>query len=149
RLLEAYARAKPAFPASWPLVVVGPAGWGPDVAPAADVVLAGAVEAGILSALYTRARLLAYVPLEEGFGLPVVEAMSLGTPVVSSAVPSADGAARAVDPKDVDSIADGLLAVATDDALRASLVARGLDHSGRLTWAACAHSLAELWGSLL
>jgi len=106
------------------------------------------VEAATLSALYGRARLLAYVPLEEGFGLPVVEAMSQGTPVVASPVPSTGGAAFEVDPNDVDAIADALVAVGTDDGLRASLTARGLTHSGQLTWVASVRSLLELWRAL-
>ncbi len=148
RLFEAYGRARPALPEPWPLVVVGPAGWGPDLVPGPGVVLAGAVGPATLSALYARARLLAYVPLEEGYGLPVVEAMSVGTPVVASPVPSTGGAAAEVDPLDVESIAAGLGAVASDDGLRAALVERGRAHSGRLTWAAGARSLLELWGSL-
>ena len=71
-----------------------------------------------LAGLYASARLLAYVPLIEGFGLPPVEAMSVGTPVVASPLPSTGGAAFEVDPNDTASIAAGLLRVATDEPTR-------------------------------
>ena len=58
------------------------------LAPEPGVVLAGPVKGGALAALYAKARLLAYVPLAEGFGLPPVEAMTACTPVVASPLPS-------------------------------------------------------------
>ncbi len=74
-------------------MVVGPDGWGPGLQPRDGVELAGHVSPGVLSALYAKAELLAYVPLVEGFGLPPLEAMRAGTPVVASTVPSVAGAA--------------------------------------------------------
>ena len=78
-----------------------------------------------LASLYARARLLAYVPFEEGFGLPPVEAMRYGTPVVASPLPTTGGAALEVDPTHVDDIARALVEVATDDGLRARLADGG------------------------
>ncbi len=148
RLLDAYARARPRLPEPWPLLVVGPAGWGPALPPRPDVVLAGAVGAGVLTALYGGARLVAYVPRREGWGLPAVEAMACGTPVVATPMPSTGGAACEVPPGDVDAIAEGLVAVATDEALRARLVDAGRQRAGGLTWAAAANRHVELWRSL-
>ena len=150
RLVEAYAGARPHLPGPWPLVVVGPAGWGPEVAAPAGsgVVAAGNVTAGGLSARYRRATIMVYVPLHEGFGLPPVEAMSVGTPVVASAVPSTAGAALEVDPLDIAAIADALVQVATDDGCRSELVARGRRRAGELTWEAAARRHVELWESL-
>jgi len=145
RLLAAYDTVRSQLP---PLLVVGPAGWGPAVQPGPGVILAGAVGGGILTALYSRARLLAYVPLREGFGLPVVEAMSCGTPVVASTVPSAGGAAVEVDPFDVDAIAAALVRVATDDGRRAELVAAGRARAAGLTWATTARRHVELWTAI-
>ena len=145
RLIEAYAHVRPELPEPWPLVMVGPSGWGEQVAPGPGVVLAGTVSATELSGLYASARLLAYVPLIEGFGLPPVEAMSVGTPVVASPLPSTGGAAFEVDPRDTTSIAAGLLAVATDASIRDDLVRRGADRAAELSWTSIARRHRDVW----
>lgn len=146
RLVEAYGRIRASLPDPWPLVLVGPSGWGARVEPTDGVVLAGLVTSAELSALYGMARLLAYVPLVEGFGLPPVEAMAFGAPVVASRhLPSTVGAAHEVDPHDVESIAEGLLAVATDEAERARLQAQGLARASGLTWSSMARRHLAVW----
>jgi glycosyltransferase involved in cell wall biosynthesis len=149
RLVQAFRAARPLMPdPSWPLVVVGPTGWGPVLAPERGVLLAGPVQGAVLAGLYAKARLLAYVPLAEGFGLPPVEAMAACTPVVASPLPGAGNAALEVDPLDVDAIADGLVRVASDDALRSRLVTAGLLRAGELTWAASARRHVDLWRTM-
>lgn len=150
RLVAAYVAARPRLPGPWPLVVVGPAGWGGQVTvpPGSGVVAAGAVSPTVLAALYRRARVMAYVPLHEGFGLPAVEAMSVGTPVVASPVPSTAGAALEVDPLDIAAIADALVQAAGDDGCRRQLVAAGGRRAAALTWAATARGHVDLWRSL-
>jgi glycosyltransferase involved in cell wall biosynthesis len=145
RLIEAYQRVRRSLPEPWPLVMVGPTGWGERVKPQVGVVLAGLVPPTVLSALYATTRLLAYVPLIEGFGLPPVEAMGFGTPVVASPLPSTEGAAYEIDPNDVGSIADGLLRVATDDTERERLRTLGLQRSSELTWSAIARRHVAVW----
>lgn len=148
RLIEAYAAARDDLAEPWPLVVVGPTGWGeslPETAPPPGVVLAGAVDGGALTALYRGARCCAYVPLLEGFGLPVVEAMSQGTPVVSSPVPSAGGAALEVDPREPGSIAAGLIAASGDGPLRSELIEGGRARAASLLWADAARAHVALW----
>ncbi len=148
RLLDAYAVARPRLPEPWPLVVVGPSGWGPALEARPDVLLAGAVPGPTLSALYQGARLLAYVPLREGWGLPSVEAMASGIPVVASPMPSTAGAAMEVPPLDVEAIADALVTVAGDSAVRARLVAAGQERAAGLTWEKAARRHVELWEQL-
>ena len=145
RLVEAYGRVRRSLPAPWPLVMVGPTGWGEQLPKAPGVVLAGLVSAPELSALYATARLMAYVPLIEGFGLPPVEAMRFGAPVVASPLPSTAGAAFEVDPHSTDSIAEGILTVATDESERLRLQTLGLARSAELTWSAIAHRHVLVW----
>ncbi|MGH9189456.1 MAG: glycosyltransferase family 4 protein [Acidimicrobiales bacterium] len=148
-LLAAYAAARPRLPEPWPLLVVGPSGWGPRLTPPPGVVLAGPVSGGTLSALYGGARVVAYVPVMEGFGLPPIEAMSCGTPVVATPMPSTGGAAFEVRPDDVGGIADALVQVCTDDSTRADLVAAGYERAAVLTWERSARRHVELWNDLI
>ncbi len=96
------------------LVLVGPDGWGDVEVPAtAGVRLLGFLSTADLHAAYAGASAFCYPSLREGFGLPVLEAMAHGVPVVTSASSAmaefADGAAILVEPRDVDALAHGLL----------------------------------------
>lgn len=134
----------------WNLVVVGAAGWGEQVDVLPDgIVLAGNPVDAVLAGLYAKATLFAYVPLAEGFGLPPVEAMRAGVPVLASTeVPSVGVAAMMAAPHDTDAIAGALRRLADDPGLREELAARGLEHAGTLTWRACAAAHLDLWRSL-
>jgi glycosyltransferase involved in cell wall biosynthesis len=158
RLVQAFLRARPQLPGDWPLVIVGPTGWGHAARPqdTEGVVCTGSVPDAVLSGLYRRARAFAYVPLTEGYGLPPLEAMRMGAPcVVSSEVPSvhdlgekAPPPARIVDPLDVDDMAAALVAVLTDDTLRDDLVTRGSSLASARTWQAAAGEHVHLWRRL-
>jgi glycosyltransferase involved in cell wall biosynthesis len=145
RLLEAYARLRRWSP-QWRLVVVGARKW--KFSPVFDTVrrlglephvqFTGYVADDDLPALYSGADLFVFPSVYEGFGLPVLEAMACGTPVVtsnSSSLPEVAGdAALLVDPLDVEAIASGMRAVLSDHALRAELRRRGLDRARQFTW---------------
>jgi len=148
RLLDAYRRVRGELPEPWPLVMVGPTGWGEQLPAQDGVVCTGLVAPAELSSLYARARLLAYVPLIEGFGLPPVEAMVVGTPVLASPLPSTGGASLEVDPRDTDAIADGLLRLGTDEELRRRLRAAGAARSAELRWSVVARRYADIWDEL-
>ena len=102
-----------------------------------------------LAALYRLARAFVFPSLYEGFGLPPLEAMACGTPVVTSNVSSlpevAGGAALLVDPHDVDSIADGIVQAVTDEALRADLIARGMDRARSFSWAQSVRKIHQIY----
>jgi glycosyltransferase involved in cell wall biosynthesis len=150
RLVSGYAIARPNLPAPYPLAIAGPSGWGEAFGPPPEgVVLLGSVPAATLAALYRLARVVCYVPIEEGFGLPVVEAMREGTPVVSSDVPSAKGASIMVDPLDPASIAEGLITASTDEVARAVAIEAGYRRTADLTWSRCAALHLDLWGFVL
>jgi glycosyltransferase involved in cell wall biosynthesis len=91
-----------------------------------------------LPALYRGARLLAMPSLSEGFGLPALEAMACGTPVVvgtTSAMPEVVGdAGLLVNPENTDAIADAILRLLTQDPLRKKLIARGLARATEFSW---------------
>lgn len=151
RLVEAYRRARPRLPEPWPLVLVGPNGWGVEVEAlrgVEGVKVAGHVDDAVLAGLYAGARCVAYVPLFEGYGLPAVEAMAAAVPVVASPVPSTAGAALEVDPLDVDAIAGGLVEASADRSRRAELVTAGLLRAGELTWKAAAARHVDAWRAL-
>lgn len=99
--------------------------------------------------LYAGARVVAYPSIYEGFGLPVLEAMSAGVPVVATSVPAivevAGEAALLVDVGDVDALADALDRVWTDDGLRNRLRTAGAARVERYSWSACADGLVALF----
>ena len=102
------------------------------------VVFLGSVPDEKLPDVYRGAVAFVFPSLYEGFGLPPLEAMACGTPVVSSTATSlaevVGDAALVVDPFDIDSIADGLDEVVRDEGLRAELRERGIDRAGHFSW---------------
>lgn len=150
RLVAAYGMARRRLPEPWPLVVVGPRGWG-EAGPLGQegVLVAGPVSGGTLSALLAGARCLCYVPLLEGFGLPAGEGLAAGTPVVASrGMPSSAGAALEVDPGDEEEIAAGMVTAASDEEARQRLRAAGGKRAAELTWEAAAQEHVLVWRAL-
>jgi glycosyltransferase involved in cell wall biosynthesis len=142
RLLEALARIpEPRRPR---LVVTG--SHGPDpLAPVVDrlglgrwVDLRDWIEAAELERLYAEATALVFPTLFEGFGLPTLEAMSRGCPVICSDLPVvrevAGDAARYVDPRDADDLARAIMEVCADRPLRDRMSRDGLARAARFSW---------------
>jgi len=102
------------------------------------VTVTGFIPDALLPVAYNAADAFVYPSLYEGFGLPPLEALACGVPtLVSSAtsLPEVVGdAALMVDPLDVDALAEGLLRVTTDDALRAKLAAAGPARAAGFSW---------------
>jgi glycosyltransferase involved in cell wall biosynthesis len=114
-----------------------------------DVLFAGYVAQEDLPALYSLATVFAYPSLYEGFGLPVLEAMACGCPVVASNVSSipevTGGAAMLLDPRDAEGMARSMAAVFEDRGLSADLSARGMERSSGFSWERCARETLEVY----
>ncbi len=149
RLVEGFRRFKALNAEPIDLVVVGPKGWDNSrINPIANVHMAGSVSSSVLAGLLTKATSLVYVPLYEGFGLPVLEANVSCVPVVASDIPASEGCALIVDPLDPDSIARGIERSIFDTRLRSELVTCGLMRANEMTWSRSAKSHLDFWRQL-
>jgi len=117
-----------------------------------DLVRAGSarfVSDGELAALYRGAIALVMPSLDEGFGLPALEAMACGTAVITSNAPAlvelTGDAAIHVDAMSIDAIAAAMTRVTSDESMRASMIERGLDRARAFTWKRCAEMTREIY----
>ena len=137
RLLEAWRLAAGDLK-GWTLVLAGPRGWGPDLPETPGVVLTGWIGDETLPGLLSAAEVFCYPSLYEGFGLPPLEAMAAGTAVLAGDYPCVTEvlgtAALVVDARSVGAIAEGLVGIAGDAALRKSLALNGRAHASGFTW---------------
>lgn len=157
RLLDAYGALPMALRAEWPLVIAGAAGWRSEGTHARIleaqrqgwVKYLSFVPQRDLPALYAGARLFVYPSIYEGFGLPIAEAMASGVPVVTSGVSSmpevAGGAARLVDPLDVEELREAIAAGLTDEAWRHHAHDAGLKRAAGFSWSACVSQTVEVY----
>jgi glycosyltransferase involved in cell wall biosynthesis len=156
RLVDAFERA----PNDLLLVLAGSIGYGGDriaariaTSPARErIVRLGYVDDAAKAKLYRTAHALAFPSLDEGFGIPILEAMSAGLPVLTSncsAMPEVAGdAAVLVDPQDSEALAEGLRLIVEDERLRQSLREKGLARAAGFTWAHAAVKMLELYREL-
>ena len=158
RLLDAFCRLKAGHQFTPDLVMVGRKGWisGPLFSQIREsrffdrIHLTGYVPDSDLAALYNMARLLVFPSLYEGFGLPALEALACGCPVVTShrgaMLEVTAGAAAYCDPEDTRSIADAILRAATDEPWRTRVIAQGLRRAADFSWTRYAEQFLELLG---
>ncbi len=118
-----------------------------------QVVFAGPVSEADLPALYSGALLFVFPSLYEGFGLPVLEAMACGTPVVcsnTSSLPEVAGnAALLVEPQDVTALADAVSRAANDEELRQAMRKKGLTQAARFSWERTAQETLTVYRHLM
>lgn len=118
-----------------------------------DIDLLGYVDGATLASLYARASIFAFASLDEGFGIPVLEAMAHGIPVITSdrsALPEAAGdAAILVNPLDTDALATALHRLACNEDLRRDLIRRGLERARMFPWEAAVEKTWNVYQSLL
>lgn len=161
RLIQAYATARARARLPHQLVIAGGQGWLYqsifDTVRQLDVQdsvqFLGYVDETDLPTLYSLADAFAFPSRYEGFGIPVIEAMACGTPVVTannSSLPEAAGdAALLVAAEDVDGLAQALSQLVSDEALRATLRERGFRQAARFTWTAAAQTLLHAYAQTL
>lgn len=157
RLLQAWASLDPLIRGQYKLVIAGGKGWGnEDLAAlvrslnlADSVRLTGYVSDLELATLYAHALFLAMPSLYEGFGLPLVEAMSFGVPVLTSTTSSlpevAGEAGMLVDPASIASIGQGLLRLIADNELRSRLALRAKGSASRFSWERAAKDMVGIF----
>jgi len=150
RLVKAFARLKNNKKIVHKLVLAGKPGYGyeqikcsiKELGVEKDVILPGYVLDKDLPDLMKNADIFVYPSLYEGFGMPILEAMNLGVPVVASnisALPEIAGeAALLVDPLNTDEIADAIWRVVTNKELKEDLVKKGLEQVKKFSWEKCA-----------
>lgn len=157
RLLGAFAQLPIAVRQRHLLVIAGGKGWGgmdvhtlvASLGLTSSVVLVGYASDAQLATLYAHAKFLAMPSIYEGFGLPLLEAMSLGVPVLTSncsSLPEVTGNAGVlIDPLDENAIAQGLHNLLMDDVLRAALAARTQANVARFSWQKAATQTREVF----
>jgi glycosyltransferase involved in cell wall biosynthesis len=157
RLVEAFER----LDSGWHLVLAGSNGYGAEeilariaASPARERIRAtGYVSPGELAAWYARASIFAFPSLDEGFGMPVLEAMAAGVPVIASlrsALPEVAGdAALLVDPGDTDALRDALRNLIANTELRCELTRRGIERARTFTWGKAIRETWEVYRKLL
>jgi glycosyltransferase involved in cell wall biosynthesis len=156
RLVRAFAGVRRRLPDAQ-LILVGQLGWKYEALLAEierldlkmGVRRLGYVPEGDLAALYSLATAFVFPSIYEGFGLPIVEAMACGTPVLtsdrSSMAEIARGAARLIDPFDTAAMTEGLFDLLTDETLRLELRAAGLKRAAEFSWARAAEETAAVY----
>ncbi|HEX4241924.1 MAG TPA: glycosyltransferase family 1 protein [Steroidobacteraceae bacterium] len=112
----------------------------------------GWIEHGDLPAVYSLADLFAFPSLYEGFGIPLIEAMACGCPIVTAntcAPPEVlAGSGRLVDPLSVEDIAAGMLEVLVNRPLRETMIAKGVERARDFGWERCARAVLDVFDSL-
>jgi glycosyltransferase involved in cell wall biosynthesis len=157
RLVRAFARAKREYKLPHKLVLIGARGWMYEQVDAVieqedmknEIIFAGYIPQNELPLWHRSADLFVYPSLYEGFGLPALEAMASGTPVITSnasSLPEVVGdAAVQVAPEDENALAQAIGNVLTNPGLREQMIARGLAQAAKFSWARAARETVDVY----
>jgi glycosyltransferase involved in cell wall biosynthesis len=157
RLIQAYARLKTRRELDHKLVIGGGKGWlfddvfqrAADLRMVEDLIFPGYIPDEDLPALYSLADAFLFPSLYEGFGLPPLEAMACGTPVITSNVSSlpeiVEGAGIMINPLDIDELAQAIENLLDDSALQRELSQKGIERAKTFNWRATAEKLLGLY----
>jgi len=153
RLIEAFQ----ALPGDWRLALAGSHGFGAEEilgkVRSSRILTPGYVTACELADWYARAMILAFPSLDEGFGIPVLEAMAAGVPVITSNRSAtreiAGNAAMLIDPESVEELKTALQTLTGDERLRKDLASRGRMRAAEFTWGRALENTWNVYGELL
>lgn len=160
RLLNAWGRQSEEFKKKWPLVLAGGSGWNSKKLHALinalharkEVIYLEFVSENILPDLYAGARAFFFPSIYEGFGLPVIEAMASGVPVMcsdNSSLPEVTkGSAWLVPPEDEDAISEGIQKVVLDESWREKAINSGINISKTYSWNSTVENIVNIYRSL-
>ncbi len=160
RLMRAFEKARGKLGSGYQLVICGKRGWlykeiletFEQVNESGSVILTDYVSEVELLELYQSADMFVFPTLYEGFGLPVLEAMACGAPVITSDVSSlpeiAGAAALTVNPNDTDQIANAIIRLAGSTELRGELREKGIKRAALYSWAKTARATQEVYESV-
>ncbi|MBU0629936.1 MAG: glycosyltransferase family 4 protein, partial [Candidatus Margulisbacteria bacterium] len=150
RLVEAYRALPPDLRAAYPLVLCGKKGWGKSFAEElSGIILLDYVGEADLPLIYNLAALFVYPSMYEGFGLPILEAMSCGIPVITSNISSmpevAGEAAILIDPQKTGQLTEAMSRIMNDPEMARELSRKGLEQAKKFSWEkAAAETLAVI-----
>ncbi len=159
-LLDAYSTLPDAVRRRWPLVLAGYYGWRNSrlhariraAVSAGWAYYLGYVATEDLPYLFAGARLFVFPSHYEGFGLPVLEALASGVPVIcsnSSSLPEVTGGAASLfDPEDIDKLRELILIGLEDEAWRAAAISKGLLQASNFSWQKCARATVDVYQKL-
>ena len=156
-LVHAYASLPGDLQERYPLVIAGAKAWHhhelnstlSSLERKGKIILTGYIPQGVLPNLYKNASLFVYPSLYEGFGLPVLEAMASGVPVITSnttSLPEVVGdAGLLVDPQNVDALREGISRLLVDDTLRRDISGKGLERARLFSWEKCSRETLAVY----
>lgn len=160
RLIQAFDLLKKELPLTHKLVLAGGLGWNTEeilktakqAKASKDIHFTGYITSAEKNSFYHNAELFVFPSIYEGFGIPVLEAMTLGVPVVCSSAASlpevAGNCAEFVDPFDILSIAQGINTILNNSERRGALIREGFLQAKRFTWISSAEKLKNIYRTL-